>query len=193
MGAAIFTYPSQEDLVMYEQKACDYMHPNRQPFAVVAEGFVAKKDCESISAELNLRQPYKHDRCGALTREIHGDPSLSFIEKFGHYINSMYWQYDLDEPCVTWMQTYAEGGDYDLHADADPGRMRKMTAVVLLTDPNDYDGGDLSIYWYPAQWRVPRTQGTIVCFQPWILHDVSKVTRGVRQSLNVSYWGPNFK
>ena len=190
---SIVTFPPQEMLEKYQRATPDYMHPNQVPFAVIAEGYFSPEVCNYIAKTFNQYEIDKHEKCGAVTREIGKHFLLKTIEDFAHFVNQTYWQYDLDQDSYTWMQTYSAGGNYQLHMDAGPGRMRKLTAVIFLTDPDEYTGGDLKIHFHPTWQWIPRTQGTIVLFQPWILHEVHEVTSGTRQTLNMSFWGPNFK
>jgi PKHD-type hydroxylase len=78
---------------------------------------------------------------------------------------------------------YAEGDFYDWHADlaADVSALRKLSLVVQLTPPEDYDGGELEFFPHPV--RAPRERGTIVVFPSWMPHRVLPVTRGARYSI----------
>ncbi len=77
---------------------------------------------------------------------------------------------------------YSDGGEYGWHMDTGPGSadLRKLSASVQLSAPEDYDGGDLEIWGSPA---IDRAQGTAVVFPSYQLHRVRPVTRGVRRSL----------
>lgn len=189
----LYTFPTQDTLEAYEKATPAYMRPNHVPFAVIAEGLIHPDECDHIVETLMKVKGFAHDQCGAFTREIGHVPELENIRLFGHRINQTFWDYELDEDTMTWMQTYEAGGEYQLHMDAGPGRMRKMTAVVLLTNPGRYTGGGLEVFFHPNSVRIPPTQGTVVLFQPWILHQVYPVLSGTRQTLNMSFWGPNFR
>lgn len=72
--------------------------------------------------------------------------------------------------------------------------IRKLSVVVQLSDPEDYDGGNLQIisengYSYIA----PRTRGTVIVFDSRSQHRVLKVKRGVRKSLVAWVCGPRWK
>lgn len=191
--AALYTFPDQRTLQRYEKATPKYMHPNHIPFAVIAEGLISPAKCTEMAEACGKFNGYTHDGCNAYTREVGHIPQLDYVRDFGHAMNQTFWGYDLDLATVTWMQTYFKDSDYQMHMDATAGQMRKLTAVVFLTDEESYEGGELEIYFHPTSLKIPRKQGTIVLFQPWILHRVYPVTAGMRQSLNVSFWGPNFK
>lgn len=76
---------------------------------------------------------------------------------------------------------YAVGDEYVWHLDLGNSRpRRKLSASVQLSDPADYDGGDLEFWNTEA---APRAQGTLVVFPAYLLHRVTPVSRGVRFSL----------
>jgi predicted 2-oxoglutarate/Fe(II)-dependent dioxygenase YbiX len=77
---------------------------------------------------------------------------------------------------------YAVGDGYDWHLDIGPGTadLRKLSASVQLSDPAEYDGGDLEIW---GTGGVDRARGTIIAFPSYIPHRVTAVTRGVRRAL----------
>ncbi len=78
---------------------------------------------------------------------------------------------------------YAEGEFYDWHADmaADVSALRKLSLVVQLTSPLEYDGGELEFF--PSPIKAPRERGTIIVFPSYIPHRVLPVKRGVRHSI----------
>ena len=78
---------------------------------------------------------------------------------------------------------YSPGEFYHWHADlgADDASLRKLTLVVQLTDPADYEGG--AVEFFPTPINVPRERGAVIVFPSYVLHRVVPVTRGVRHSL----------
>lgn len=79
----------------------------------------------------------------------------------------------------------APDGKYDSHIDIFPnGLIRKLTIVVQLTNPEDYDGGDLELL-CSVENPTPtkRDRGTVIVFPSWLMHRVMPVTRGKRHSL----------
>ena len=64
--------------------------------------------------------------------------------------------------------------------------MRKISIVVQLTDPSDYEGGDFQFRNYGGNVEtmgVLRQRGTVLVFPSWIEHQVTPVTKGKRQTL----------
>ncbi len=185
-----YTIPTKSYLEAAAKRTPDYMAPNERPWVLVNEGYLDDGICDSIIEDGMREEAYKFDHCNALTRELYPIPrSCIPVENLGFVLNELYWQFTLRGDTAAWMQTYEEGGSYQLHMDGSPGQDRKMTAVVMLTDPKDYDGGDLEFVVHPNTVKAPRTRGTIVMFPHWLQHRVTPLTRGRRQSLNLGFWG----
>lgn len=71
---------------------------------------------------------------------------------------------------------------------------RKLSIVLQLSDPVDYEGGVLELMPDSNQIKKLRKQrGLLVAFPSWTLHQVTPVTSGNRQSLVAWITGPNFK
>lgn len=88
---------------------------------------------------------------------------------------------------------YEEGGShYQLHTDHGKGAMaqRKLSVVILLSDPEDYEGGELEFFKVGAQ-KFPK--GTMIVFPSFELHGVRPVTKGVRKSLVAWISGEPFR
>lgn len=87
-----------------------------------------------------------------------------------------------------------EGQFYDQHLDLSqylttPPLERKMSVVLFLSDPADFEGGDLII----MKQTIPKKQGTIVVFPSFMPHQVTPVTKGVRYSAVCWVAGSTFK
>ena len=90
--------------------------------------------------------------------------------------------------------TYEAGGHYDWHADMGSSRYysaRKLSMTVQLSDPADYDGGDLEFF-PPSHSPTARDRGSMTVFPSFLVHRVSPVTRGERISLVSWVSGPSF-
>lgn len=76
------------------------------------------------------------------------------------------------------------------HTDSGAGRSAIKTAIsVQLSDPDDYEGGDLHLQMGSHIRPMPRTRGTVV-FPGWQIHRVPPLTSGVRWSLTARTFGP---
>lgn len=87
-------------------------------------------------------------------------------------------------------------GHFDWHSDIGNGTWaakRKLTVVVQLSDPADYDGGALEIWPDSNVATAPRARGTATVFPSFLLHRVTPVTAGTRWSLTLWAHGPAFR
>ena len=74
-------------------------------------------------------------------------------------------------------------------------RHRKLSAVIQLSDPNDYEGGRLEIV-EGQQTPDPEEyidQGTIIFFPSMFRHIAHPVTRGTRYSIAIWFEGPQWR
>jgi PKHD-type hydroxylase len=89
----------------------------------------------------------------------------------------------------------ADTGMYGWHIDmGSEGPCRKLSVVLQLSDPSEYEGGSLELQPYNAEIiRPQKRRGLLVAFPSWTLHQVTPVTQGSRQSLVAWISGPPFK
>ena len=84
---------------------------------------------------------------------------------------------------------------YDAHVDrVKNSTSRKLSVVVQLSDPKDYEGGCLELF--PSSLEpieVEKKKGLITFFPSYILHRVKPVTSGKRLSLVIWVHGPSFR
>lgn len=98
--------------------------------------------------------------------------------------NKIMWKFDLSHIREPIQYTeYYPGGQYDWHMDCGIGiqNQRKVSVTVQLSDPNDYEGGDLQFNLGPIL-PSPRLKGSAVIFPSFFLHRVTPITKGVRKS-----------
>ena len=77
---------------------------------------------------------------------------------------------------------YSAGKSYGLHMDnALMGDMRiDMSLTLFLSDPADYDGGELIIYFPTGERSIKLPAGSAVLYPTTALHRVAEVTKGQR-------------
>jgi PKHD-type hydroxylase len=119
-----------------------------------------------------------------------------FIELTG-ISNKAMWQSELVGMTekIQYSHYYGDGGHYSWHMDLGNGHAarRKITIVVQLSDPDDYEGGDLEFMLRADPTTVPKNKGAVVLFPSWMLHRVTPVTKGLRKSLVAWVSGPSWK
>ena len=128
-----------------------------------------------------------------------------------HYValaNRQTWQFDLSFIAGVQYATYDGGGFFDWHKDEFDmpfgplapthhiGLNRKLTAVLNLTDSDAYAGGDVLLKDAWGNTLTPegmREKGSVVVFPAYIVHTVTPVTSGLRNSLVGWVLGPSFR
>ena len=66
---------------------------------------------------------------------------------------------------------------------------------MQLTDPKKYTGGDLRLYTDSSKegTTMEKTQGTLILFPSFTMHEVMPITKGERNSLVTWVTGKSFK
>ena len=113
--------------------------------------------------------------------------------------NNELWNFDLISApeLIQYTEYYAsEDGHYDWHQDIGPneGSLRKVSITVQLSDSDEYEGGDLQI-WTGGNsiMDTARGAGVVVVFPSYLMHRVSKVTKGTRRSFVLWVGGEHYK
>jgi PKHD-type hydroxylase len=122
----------------------------------------------------------------------------TIIERAMKQCNGNHFGYEgmqLTEPAQ--FTEYPKGGFYDWHMDADVNcqyepPVRKISMTILLSPPNEFEGGDLE---FMSEGNKPPqlSQGQAIFFCSMIRHRVIKVKKGIRRSLVMWFGGPPFK
>ncbi len=118
------------------------------------------------------------------------------ISDLAHTANTNMWNYDIwgynDQLQYTIYE--GNGGHYDWHADLGPSiSNRKLSCVLQLSDPNDYEGGGLELNSGAGSIKIEKKKGRIVFFSSFVLHRVTPVTSGTRISLVTWLSGRNLR
>ncbi len=123
------------------------------------------------------------------------------FNKLGHIassLNAQYYRFDLTgfgEAIQLTNYAHSEQGMYGWHQDYG-GRLspsRKLSLVLQLTDPSQYEGGNLQVLTSGQPQTVRKQRGLVAAFPSYVLHQVTPVTNGDRQSLVAWVSGPAFR
>ena len=111
--------------------------------------------------------------------------------------NERFWNFELNRIETLQYSIYNKGQFYKDHIDMmyhNPGRAtRKLSFSLQLSDPKEYEGGDLLIKTSAEPNKVSNNKGTIIFFPSYHLHEVTPVTKGTRHGLVGWVSGPPFK
>ena len=124
------------------------------------------------------------------------------------------WNFEWDRSESCQFTKYAPGQFYDWHCDSweEPynnpkdtkthGKIRKLSVTCSLSNPEDYDGGELQFNLNTPERNKKQnlvtcnqitSRGSIVVFPSFVQHRVVPVTRGTRYSLVIWNLGDPFK
>ncbi len=112
--------------------------------------------------------------------------------------NQQFWQYQLDFIETLQYTLYQQPGDfYTNHMDMsfnNSQEVRKLSFSVQLSDPSSYQGSNLEFLRLGHEYYLPvRTQGTVVMFPSFMVHQVTPLVSGTRASLVGWVIGPPFQ
>jgi len=135
------------------------------------------------------------------------------IQPFIHQANRLAnWNFDwsFSESCQ--FTKYGPGQHYGAHCDSwespyankdNPdtfGKIRKLSVTCSLSDPSEYEGGELEFQFRNQDDPTPKKKcveilprGSICVFPSFVWHEVRPVTKGVRYSLVIWNLGYPFK
>jgi len=139
------------------------------------------------------------------------------IQPFVHTANrNAGWNFEWDWSETAQFTQYKKGMHYNWHRDgsAEPypsgrgafwqGKIRKLTSVLVLSNPSEYKGGELEFQFQAEdpQFNKGRKikvanevapKGSIIVFPSFVWHRVKSVTKGVRYSMPTWHLGRPFK
>ena len=138
------------------------------------------------------------------------------IQPFVHTANrNAGWNFEWDWSERAQFTQYKKGMHYNWHRDstAEPypsslglmvGKIRKLTSVLVLSNPSEYKGGELEFQFQAEdpQFNKGRKikvanevapKGSIIVFPSFVWHRVKPVTKGVRYSMPTWHLGWPFK
>ena len=123
-----------------------------------------------------------------------------------HEANENTWDFDLMSAPenIQYTEYYAsEEGHYDWHQDIGAGELpskRKVSITLQLSADDEYVGGELQLTGggdgnggIIESTTLPRGKGVGVLFPSYMMHRVSKVTKGVRKSLVLWVGGAHYR
>ena len=125
-------------------------------------------------------------------------PIFGLIAQFVSQANDQVFHLELSgfsEPFQIATYRATDQGFYGWHLDIGAGRLanRKLSLIVPLTDPSQYEGGQLELFFDHQPTAIDLPLGRIVAFPSYVLHRVTPVTRGVRRTLAIWVSGPPFR
>jgi PKHD-type hydroxylase len=113
--------------------------------------------------------------------------------------NNEVWKFNLisANELIQYTEYYdTQEGHYDWHQDIGPGigTQRKVSITVQLSEANEYEGGDLEMWSGGDNVAVAeRGAGVVFIFPSYMMHRVTKVTKGTRRSFVLWVGGDHYR
>jgi PKHD-type hydroxylase len=113
-------------------------------------------------------------------------------------VNQKYYRFKIAKISDLQLMKYQENSFFGWHIDLnghDYFVTRKISIVIFLSDPNDYEGGQL-IFGISENSEIPdikMEQGSIIIFPSYQIHMVTPVTAGTRHTLVAWIHGSSFE
>jgi PKHD-type hydroxylase len=130
-------------------------------------------------------------------RWVYNQDVKSLLHSYANEANRVAFGFNLTTPNEIQFTEYHSGelGHYDWHHDVNWSSPlmvdRKLSVVIQLTDPTEYEGGDFLF----REVENPdfKPQGSILVFPSFLEHKVTQVTKGTRYSLVTWIEGPRWR
>lgn len=121
---------------------------------------------------------------------------INLVKEYTNIANRAVFGLDVDFVPALQFGEYSEGCLYDWHHDidwtADSMYDRKLSFVLQLTDPSEYEGGVLEFKSVQTPYQFS-TQGSIIVFPSYLEHRVTEISKGIRHSLVCWAEGPRWR
>jgi predicted 2-oxoglutarate/Fe(II)-dependent dioxygenase YbiX len=140
-------------------------------------------ECTSYNKKKNYN--FQFDKCDTIFKKI---------SELIHKVNIKYYNFEIQISNSVELYEYKTNDFFDYHMDFYKGiaSRRKLTFLILLSDRDDYTGGDLQ-FLCNTERMLPRVKGTIAIYPSFVLHRVTKVLSGTRYTLGGECLGNPFK
>ena len=165
-------------------------------FVVHKEDFLSLSQCQKLMRYLETGKPTESELAGNYDENILNKEVTINNEKLNNKLKMVFelsnlsiWKYNIQEMEKVKILRYENGGKYKWHTDcgSQETSLRKLTAIVQLSDETKYEGGDLEFGITDKSgknnYTAPRTRGSITIFPAFLSHRVTPITKGKRYSL----------
>ena len=177
---------------IFPRQAIDYLNQlaDRRPGDM---GSIVRGDASATVAEHVRRSEVFWLEDEPATR-----PIFQLIAQFVQKVNDQVFRADIvgfREPFQVATYRASDSGFYGWHVDTGAGRLaqRKLSLVIPLSDPADYEGGEFQLFHDHEPTTIAMPLGRIVAFPSYVLHRVTPLTKGIRRTLAVWVSGAPYR
>jgi len=158
----------------------------------------AKEAAQAAMAGGSLNNEYRRSEINWLYNTEETRWVFETLEGIVSAVNADHFGFELTgfgEPLQLTNYCSSKQGKYGWHKDfGNVGKNRKLSLVLQLSNPEDYEGGQLQLLGDTADIiNIKKQRGHISIFPSWTLHQVTPVVKGTRQSLVIWVSGASFR
>lgn len=103
------------------------------------------------------------------------------------------WRFSISSVPAIQIMRYGIGDKYEKHTDWSPNNLfRKLSLSIQLSDPTEYEGGEVLFHAGPTPAELPYNIGHGCVWPSFVLHEVKPVTSGERWALVAWAHGEKF-
>lgn len=177
----------KDGFTLDEIKKIIQLGQQRQPNKAVIGGFGADQNYSHVRKSLTSwiesgsDSDWLYQRLGNIVRNLNGQHFRFDLWGFGEHLQ--YTEYHGEDE-----------GHYTWHIDSGATSMnygpRKLSLVLQLSDPSEYEGGNLQVQLGAEPQTISKDLGLTCVFPSFVLHRVTPVTSGIRRTLVAWLTGP---
>jgi PKHD-type hydroxylase len=174
----------------------DGLTPEESDKIIALAGLLPKQKATTVADSEEMVSDYRKSEISWIPQTNEYAWLYDKITELAKVANSSMWNYDIwgYDDDLQFTRYYDDGGHYDWHADLGPGiSNRKLSCVIQLSDPEDYEGGDLQLNPGGGVTTIPKKKGQVTFFSSFVLHRVTPVVSGTRMSLVTWLAGANLR
>ena len=185
---------------------------DRFQFVIYRENFLRDDQCDKLIQALDTEKLKEGELVGdyedsiinknvrqTLNIDFHDENLFVKVNNAIKIANEQYFNYDIDSIDTLRFLKYGIGGTYNWHTDY--GRhecsMRKLTAIIQLSNSDDYEGGDFEFGLTDKEGndliKGKRSKGCLLVFPSFLSHRVTPIIKGTRYSIITWMQGDTFR
>ena len=122
------------------------------------------------------------------------------LKKFVIEANEIIWDFDINSFMDELQHIeYLEIGDHKLKDNnwkmdiQYPASYNKISIIVELTDPSEYEGGEIELWTNGDVKILPKIKGSVILFPSYLLYKINPVIKGNKKILRFWVGGRSFK
>jgi PKHD-type hydroxylase len=152
----------------------------------------------TISADRTIEDAVRKSKIKWLSLDEKSHWLYEKLAFMAHKCNIDNWNFNLNSIIddIQYTEYHDDGGHYTWHMDIGPQGLnhRKVSITIQLSDPSEYEGGELQILSHDDNHKVmEKKKGSAVLFPSFLVHRVTPVTKGIRRSLVLWVGGDSYK